>query len=190
MTLIAWGAWDAWSNTPQLRSCNYFVGPWPLSSLAYPMITHTPLVAGNLQVTMATLLHKHTPVLFTFQRGWYWLGWHALFQIPTLYRQFLQLWCSRRHPHTHSTPLAIVEYFNSTFCVIHSIHTKQTNRAFRFSYTWKQYITINSAQNNIMFEPRPIILEADIQYFNREHILCPFIDMNDDFCRKLHELFP
>jgi hypothetical protein len=26
------------------------VGPWPLSSLAYPMITCTPLVAGNLPI--------------------------------------------------------------------------------------------------------------------------------------------
>ena len=50
MTLINWGPWDAWLNALwiQFRSCNYFVGPWPLSSLAYLMITHTPLIASNL----------------------------------------------------------------------------------------------------------------------------------------------
>ena len=29
---------------------NCLIGPWPLSSLAYDMITHTPLVAGNLPI--------------------------------------------------------------------------------------------------------------------------------------------
>ena len=35
------------SHAPQLRSCDYFVG---FSSLTYPMINHTPLVASNLPV--------------------------------------------------------------------------------------------------------------------------------------------
>ena len=43
---------DAWSNAPQLlRSCNYaLLAHDPLSSLAYPMITHTPLVASNFPI--------------------------------------------------------------------------------------------------------------------------------------------
>ena len=44
-----WGAFNA-SHASQLRSCNYFVGPWPHSSLVYRMIDHTPLVASNLPI--------------------------------------------------------------------------------------------------------------------------------------------
>jgi hypothetical protein len=39
--------WDVWLNTPlQL----YLLSHDPLSSLAYPMITNTPLVASNLPI--------------------------------------------------------------------------------------------------------------------------------------------
>ena len=39
-----WGAWDAWLNARQLRSCNCTCFGGPSSSLAYPMNTHTPLI--------------------------------------------------------------------------------------------------------------------------------------------------
>ena len=42
-----------------IRSCNYFVGQLPLSSLAYPMITHTPPLAGYLLIK--TLVARQQP---------------------------------------------------------------------------------------------------------------------------------
>ena len=35
-TYCNWGAWDPWSNTPQLTSFNYFVGTWPLFIISLP----------------------------------------------------------------------------------------------------------------------------------------------------------
>ena len=56
---INWSVCDARSNGPQLMSCNYFVGPWPLSSSAYPMITYIHPVAGNLPIK--TLVARQLP---------------------------------------------------------------------------------------------------------------------------------
>ena len=49
---IIWGAWDAWLNALQIKVLQLFCWPmWPpfvIGLPAYPMITHTSLVAGNL----------------------------------------------------------------------------------------------------------------------------------------------
>ena len=52
---------DAWSNAPQLRSC-ILLAHDSLSSLVYPMITHTSLVAGNLPIK--TLVARQQPTTF------------------------------------------------------------------------------------------------------------------------------
>ena len=50
----SWGAWDTWSNATVLSAHRP-----ALSSLSYPMITHTPLIAGNL--TIKTLVARQPP---------------------------------------------------------------------------------------------------------------------------------
>ena len=58
---LNWDAWDAWSNAPQLTSCNYFVGQWlPFHhwpTLWSPIYTHP--TAGS--VPIKTLVAKQRP---------------------------------------------------------------------------------------------------------------------------------
>ena len=86
------------SNAPQLKSCNYFLAHDPLSSLAYPMITNAPLVAGSLPIKALiarqqltnTHTHIHTHTTCT----------HA---------------CMHKHTHTHT--------HTHTFCATHQLNS-------------------------------------------------------------------
>ena len=61
-------------NTRQSRSCNCLVGP--LSLLAYPVITHTPLEAGNpyklcvlaIDIAMANNIYNYC-IVFHYDDG-------------------------------------------------------------------------------------------------------------------------
>ena len=56
---LNWGAWDAWSNAPQLRSCNYFVGPWPPFIIRLPY--DHPHLSGSRQFAYKTLVARQRP---------------------------------------------------------------------------------------------------------------------------------
>ena len=78
---LNWDPWDARSNASQLT---VLLAHDPISSLAYPVITHTPLVSDNLPID--TLVARWWPL------KWLWCSIRLSMQIEWVFLQKCVVW--------------------------------------------------------------------------------------------------